>query len=744
MHSMRIAGVELKRLLSDRRIRLATIVISVVPLLYGALYLWAFWNPYKQMNDLPVALVNLDRPAKADGKTLSAGKDLAKEILGEETFQWHEVSAKEATDGLKHGRYYLSLTIPADFSTSLATADSAHPVKARLRVVDHESANMLASQIGDRVFSAIREAASVSASRSYLDRIFVGFSDTGKQLSTAALGAKDLASGIAQARDGAAQLRDGLGTASSGSVELASGVTKLAQGATALHTGAGTLAGGIGTLGSGLSTAKSGAVDLYAGSRGLSTGAATLAGGMTQLSQGSAQAAAAAKQVSAGATQVSAGVQQTAAQLQTAASGAASVHQGTGTVLALLQQYASANASAAADPVFRMALGAAQQTDAGAGTLASGISAGAPQLAMLVDGARTLDAGASQLASGATQLSSKLAEASAGAGSLASGASQVTAGASSLSGGIAAASAGTAKLSSGASSLRAGSATLADGAWSAVDGATSLHDGLARLESGASSLASGLTPAVGGSRELADGLTAGVDDVPSFTAAQRTANAKMMSDPVALGTTRLDHVPNYGTGFAPYFIPLALWVGALMAFFIAVPLSAKAVAEERDPLAVAVGGFWPGALIGVAQAVIMLLVLHFALGLQARSTLALYGFTILSAIVFIAILQFLSAALGAIGKFISIVLLMLQLTSAAGTFPLEWVPRFFQVINPYLPMTYVVAGLRQAISGGDWGVMGHDALVLAAFGVCALALTTITAVRARAWDPERLKPSLEV
>ena len=113
-----------------------------------------------------------------------------------------------------------------------------------------------------------------------------------------------------------------------------------------------------------------------------------------------------------------------------------------------------------------------------------------------------------------------------------------------------------------------------------------------------------------------------------------------------------------------------------------------------------------------------------------------------AALAFAAILQLLSAALGTAGKFVAIVLLMLQLTSSAGTFPIETVPRFFQVINPFLPMTYVVTGLRQAISGGDTARVLWCALILLGYAVAAVALTTLTARRRRRWTMDRLKPVL--
>ncbi|MGZ4031511.1 MAG: hypothetical protein ACXVDJ_04680, partial [Tumebacillaceae bacterium] len=77
----------------------------------------------------------------------------------------------------------------------------------------------------------------------------------------------------------------------------------------------------------------------------------------------------------------------------------------------------------------------------------------------------------------------------------------------------------------------------------------------------------------------------------------------------------------------------------------------------------------------------------------------------------------------------AIVLLILQLTSSAGTFPLELVPNFFQAIHPFLPMTYGVEGLRQIIAIGDQSVIRTDALVLASVLVGVLLIQIVTTRR---------------
>ncbi len=744
MHSIRIARSELARIFGDSRFRLAAVVIMLVPLLYGALYLWAFWDPYGKLDQLPVALVNEDVPATVDGEQIAAGDDLVETLADKGTLEWHVVTEQAAEKGLHDGAYYMALRIPRDFSASLATANSEDPRPGKLVLTSHEASNMIASQIGDRVFSEVRTALAESVSRSYLDNIFVGFGDLRGSLGDAATGAKDLARGLDEARDGAASLADGATSAHAGAGALAAGSRKLATGAKDLHGGATKLADGTVSLATGLGAADAGSKRLAAGSRDAASGAESLAQGTAQIDAGAAKLAASATQLAGGAKQLDGGVQAAAPQLSSAASGSQQVAGGAAATYAALQRYAATHPDATGDPDFAQAYGAAEKTAAGSASLRDGLLGATGGFTALASGAHALATGADQLAAGAGSLADATARAASGANSLAQGVGTLAAGTGELAQGVDTAATGARKLAHGATALASGAGKLDGGMSSAAKGALKLSAGLALLDSGTHELASGLEPAVSGSAELASGLTAGVREVPAYSEATQSANARMMSAPVELEKRRLDPVPNYGTGFSPYFIPLSLWIGALMTFFVVQPVPPRAIEEGHPAPVAALAGLWPAALLAIAQSVILLVVLHTALGLHPRSMPALIAFAALASVVFVAILQWLSGTFGIAGKLFAIVLLMLQLTSSAGTYPLQTLPGFFRAISPFLPMTYVVAGLRQAISGGNWAALASDARHLAVFGLIAVALMTGTAYWARSWSHDKLHHELEL
>lgn len=740
MRSIRLALLELRRVLAVRKIRAAVCIVALVPLLYGGLYLWAFWDPYSRLDRLPVAVVNLDLPVNANGATVQAGVDLVETLKQSKTFDWQVMSASEARAKLDAGSCQVVLTIPSTFSASLASASGDTPVKARLLVED-KGTNILVSQITARVLAEVRSAVSERASKTYVDNIYVGLSELHEQLQTAAGSAGDLATGIASAQSGAAALKEGLSAAASGATTLDSGMSSLKSGSRSLQGGSQALARGASTLASKLNDAAEGATTLAAGLSSASDGATALANGMSGAVTGGETLAGSAKQLSDAAGQLSQGIATFAAGSKQAAASSSDLASGAKVLNGLMASLAASHPELQDDPAFVAAVGAASQLKTGAEQLAAGLDTASASAGQVAAGSSTLATGLTALTKGLDTYVGGVKTAALRAQDLSAGLTTLSRGGQTLAHGLAEAQVGASSIAAGSAQLASGAQTLQTGIGTAGSGTQKLSHALDTLAAGSASLATGIGTGANGARQLADGLAQGASNIPDDSAAQREERATVMASPVSLNETTDHVIPNYGTGFAPYFIPLALWVGALMTYFLLRPLSARALSSTASNLTVALSGYWPAALITTAQAIIMMLVLQFALGLHPANVAGFYLFGIFVALISAAIMQFLAGAMGTAGKFVAVVLLMLQLTSAAGTFPLETIPHFFQAINPYLPMTYVVLGLRQVITTGDMVALARNAAILLAFGVAALCATYLTVWRRRVWTMDRLKPA---
>jgi putative membrane protein len=180
----------------------------------------------------------------------------------------------------------------------------------------------------------------------------------------------------------------------------------------------------------------------------------------------------------------------------------------------------------------------------------------------------------------------------------------------------------------------------------------------------------------------------------------------------------------------------------MITFMVLRPLNRRYLMSEAPTPRVALAGLLPAVAVGFAQATLLFLVVRFALGLSPVHPWVVWGLLILTATVFAAIMQLLGAALKAAGRILALALLMLQLTSSGGTYPVETSPGFFQAIHPLLPMTYTVDALRHAVDGGAASPVVQAVVVLLAYGIGAVGLTLAVTHRARRMTGADLHPEL--
>lgn len=278
------------------------------------------------------------------------------------------------------------------------------------------------------------------------------------------------------------------------------------------------------------------------------------------------------------------------------------------------------------------------------------------------------------------------------------------------------------ELRGGIDKLYSASNELIYGVNALANGSSQLNGGLKELNGKLPELENGVNKLYDGSKELSDKLSDGSSDLNDKLKVSSDSMGDYVSEPILLKEAPINKVPNYGTGFAPYFIPLSLWVGALMMFFI---ITDK-IDDDLDakPASIVIGKFLSYGFIGVLQALLASVVV-LMLGLKPSSIPLYILFNIFLSFVFIAIIQSLVFLLGQAGRLLAIVLLILQLTSSGGTFPLEVVPKFFKVLNPIMPFTYATSGLREIISGVDYSVLTNNIVVLAVTMIIFLIISVI-------------------
>lgn len=424
MSSLRLARSELKRMTGGLLPRLTILALTMVPLLYGAVYLYANWDPYGNLNQIDAALVVEDTGAEAaDGSWLEAGRKVGDNLVDSHVFNWQTVSdPAEADAGVSSGEYAFALKIPGDFSANLVSPGSFDAAnQAMLNVTTNDANNYLLSTIVDKLTAAVHETVAKEVGEETANQLLTGFGTIHSQLIQASDGASRLSDGVATLHDGAAGLHGGTS-------ELKSGAAELSAGQRELRDGAGTLANGAGQLSAGLDQLRDKTASLPADSQRLADGAAEVAAGTAALKT----------QMQGIAGQIEATQRDQHSRLV----------QSTGELVAsgILSQ-------AQADKIV---------ADAAPAPATGGLQTDAGRIQQLADGAAAVSSGAARIAGAAPALSDAVGKSAAGADQLASGSASLAAGARNAADGAGKLAAGTQTLDDGAAQLDSGSATAAD------------------------------------------------------------------------------------------------------------------------------------------------------------------------------------------------------------------------------------------------------------------------------------------
>lgn len=307
-------------------------------------------------------------------------------------------------------------------------------------------------------------------------------------------------------------------------------------------------------------------------------------------------------------------------------------------------------------------------------------------LNQLVSGSTTLTQKSSNLTAGVGQLVEKTPELVSGIEKLSTGSSQLNQKSQELIAGVD-------KLQSGSSQLADKSSQLISGASQLESGSNKLADGAGKLAEGGTKLTSGLEVLQTGVASLGQGLGNASDQLKS--ASTESKNAEILSNPLSLSKTDNDQVPVNGIAMAPYMISVALFVAAISTNMIFAKLPSGRHPESRWAWLKSRAEI--NGIIAVLAGILVYGGVHL-IGLTANHEMRTFILIILTSLVFMSMVTALTTWNSRIGAFFSLILLLLQLASSAGTYPLALTNDFFRAISPWLPMSYSVSGLRQTIS----------------------------------------------
>ncbi|OZT11735.1 ABC transporter [Priestia aryabhattai] len=724
---------EWKSIISKPMNILIIVGLLFVPFLYNVIFLSAYWDPYGKTDQIPVAVVNEDKGATLDGKELHVGDDFVENLKDNDTFDWRFTNKEEALEGLKDEKYYLVLELPSNFSENATTLMDEDPKKMKFVYHTNAGKNYSGAQIGSNAVTKINEQIKEEVTKQYAETVFDSFKEVADGLQEASDGAGKIEDGSKTLRDNLKKLADSTVTFEEGVTKLASGISDANKGAKTINENQVKLASGLGELtdaGGKLETAsgelKGGAVAIDDGLNQLEGKLPAFVGGLNQLEQKLPEFVSGLNEANTKVNEVAKKIEQKKQEINAVKEKIDSAQEAFDTRQQQIVNSINENENIPdeekqklIDEITKLS---SEQFMEQQQAQVNELKAQVDQVQVLADGLKELSAAGGQIQGAVTDLSdaskqiqSGVTELSNGATKLASGQEEFNKNFTTFNNKLGEASEGANKLAEGTKDLVSGLGELDKGGSQLVSGTKELEEGSGKLYDGSSELAEGTS-------ELHSSLQEGANDAKEVNPNDKTYS--MFASPTDLQDDKQNNVDKYGVGLTPYILCIGLFAGALM-FSSVYSLKDPAITPTSG-LAWFLSKFSVIAFMAVFQSILVATVLLWGLDLHVTSVWRFYMFTIITGLTFFTLVLFLTTALGKVGQFLTFIMLLLQIGGSSGTFPKALVPEFFQVINPFLPMTYAIRGFREIISvGDDYGFAWSQAGVLGIFALVFIILTII-------------------
>ncbi len=630
----------------EKVLKVAIIIgVILIPLMYSFFYLKAFWDPYGNLKDIRIALVNND----IGNEEKNLGNKLTQSLIDKDVMTFDVVDENVAKDGLVNGDYYALISIPSDFTSNLSSAATKDRKTTTITYSPNQKSSYLASQIINKVVTAMEEELQAQVTKEVINILTDKLNEVPSSLQTISEAAGTI-------NDGVSSLNNGLNTIGNSTTTLSSSYNEF-------NNGISSALNGSKTLNTGINTVSEGILDIYNGSITLSNSTKDL----PKITSSTSELAKASNTLSTG--------------------------------IGSYVETVNSNFSNILDTIINTT------TDPKTKAIVMGIKNSADYQKLLATG-NTLNVKVNEFNTNMQNLKSAT-----------TSLPKVSDATKTLSNSLA-------KLNSGISQVSVGSNNL-------VTGLNTLSVSSAKIKDGINLLDNGVKTAINGSNTLFNGTTTFKNTIDEniFNTSEKLKDLDGLEEYTnnAFEVIEDDYgkVESYGVGFAPYFISVSLWVGNLMlliALYYDPDDRFKLLGRNAKNKLVRYLGY---ALVAISQAIVLGIVLKVGLGFSVTNMSLYFGTCMLISLVFLSIIQFLIVNFGDVGKFLGILFLVLQLSACGGTFPIETVPIFFQKIYSFMPMTYTVKLLKEALILQDVGVAGRNILILVSIFVTFVGITII-------------------
>lgn len=679
------------------------IVVLCIPIIYSFFYLKSYWDPYGNLTDLKIALVNLD--SGIDGT--NRGEELVKELQNKDVMNFCEVSKDDAQKGLEDEGYYAVITIPNNFTECLQSAGEENKKVATITYAPNQKKNYLASQIINKVVTATEMSLESKVGAEVVSTLSDTLSDVPESLQKISDGADEIYNGTSELNNGLKELNSGIGLLSNKYTEFDNGVKSAYQGSSNLNNGVSQVNSGINSLSEGATTLDNAIEQINTGVDSISTNGGekigVLTNGIETLNNG-------ANSLSEGVNSYVEGANTLANGVQSYVAGVNAIDEKQNAVLQSIITYSNAiNSEEVTDEKVKALADNAQailnaEKASGITEKGTALSNGAKNLTesseALKAGAKSVSDGTKALKEGTSEISSMMEK----IGTLKTALTQVKTGTESLESGVSALKAGGTQVEKGTESLEKGLETLSSSS-------KTVQESLNKLDEGSNSAVSGSEQLLEGVDTFKTEINKGLDEA-NAEITKLEGLSDFVSDPVVIEEEDYGEVSSYGIAFTPLFLSIGLWVGCLMCYVVLYydQKHRFGILDNSAKNKILQNLIYIG--IGAVTGILTGIVLKLGLGYEVANLGVYYLECAVVGGVFMTIIQFLIRNFGDIGKFLALIILVLQLAASGGTFPVETIDNGFRFLNPLLPMTYTIKIFKDCLIETSASFIGRNTLII--------------------------------
>lgn len=730
--------------------------LVVVPALYAWFNIAASWDPYGNTKALKVAVANNDKGYKSDlvPVRINVGETIISTLRANNQLDWQFVNSDKAIDGVESGEYYAAIVIPKSFSADMMTLFSPDIKHAQLKYYLNEKINPIAPHITDQGATTVVNT---------IDKTFA------KTIAQVGL---DLASNILRYSQ-SPQMAEYMRNLDDNLTTVADTLTGASQQVTSYSQLLGSANDIVDSTGRLLSSAtKAGRQARNALKQGKSGATSITSAGASVTSS-----------VNTALNQVSDAFDQVAAKVNKAFDAL-----GTDSTTAANQLKELSEQISSGESLYDTYITSLKHMRASVEQLPDGDAAKQALLDAIDREIALLEAAkgdtqklAQELKDASTQVTQNAAAAEHSRkeilGRIASAKQSITDVRDDYTTNVKPKIDALASTVSTLISQTDGMITQLNGTADDLDDVTSgVGSNVASIQSTLGAIAKKLDSSAATVKELITKLDAGdsdsvsdsgeSDELRALTTANASTLSTLISAPVALHRVAVYPIANYGSAMAPFYTILSIWVGAIiLCAMLKVTISDREKAHVLglgDALPRIAGPSRPGnasrwglrldheyfgryaifALLALLQGTLVCLGDMYFLGVQANHALQFLAVGWLAALVFSNIVYTLTVSFGDIGKAVAVVLLVMQVAGSGGTFPIETLPKFFQLLYPFLPFPHAIDAMHAAMAGSYGNEYLLDMVYLALFLIPSLLLGLVLrkpVIRLNTWVSRNLE-----